>query len=362
MSNVGESSKNAATSSQKSSLVFRRPANLNTASQVFPTSSPPIITVAMQNHRRMVYHQLQAQHISPEDQEKVLSEWFVRAPDAEEQAAMERTCVFFGKDPESGPRHTYYISSGVNDDYIRFAIRRGLRSGRISRQDLRQFITERMVPFEESGLRSSLALIQIKYYLFLERRIPFLFTILGPGGTDPGPRGTRIVAQVTTDGLVDFTELNNKSAEEAVEAEVAEQNAILHTYLQSVLKSYDTNYSPYQAQKEVDQSPDEKPDDGDDDRSPVSGEPSEMVDEDDGYGSDDLDDQNTAPTSCGSETGESDYDEYGRMALALCKAAVEQSHHVEQLQRTLLKISQCDKMADLQSLDKQIRETEDQMD
>ncbi|KAG5762434.1 hypothetical protein H9Q69_010695 [Fusarium xylarioides] len=335
----------------------------------------------MQNHRRMVYHQLQTQHISLEDQEKVLSEWFVRAPDAEEQAAMDRTCVFFGKDPGSGPRHTYHISSGVNDDYIRFAIRRGLRSGRISRQDLRQFITERMVPFEESGLRFSLALIHIKYYLFLERRIPFLFTILGPGGTDPGPRGTRIVAQVTTDGLVDFTELNNKSVEGAIEAEVAEQKTILHTYLQQVLKSCDTNYSPYQAQKEVDQSPDEKPDDGDDDRSPVSGEPpeengdegdghispmsgepSEMVDEDDGHGSDDLDDQNTAPTSCGSETDESDYDEYGRMALALCKATVEQSHHVKQLQRTLLKISQCDKMADLKSLEKQMRETEDQMD
>ncbi|KAF5724393.1 hypothetical protein FMUND_850 [Fusarium mundagurra] len=317
MSNAAESSKNVATSSQKGSLVFQLPANLRPASLLWPTPSRPTITVAMQNHRRMVYHQLKAQRISPDDQEKVLSEWFVRAPDANEKAAMERASVFFGKDPFPRPRHTYYISSDVNDDYIRFVIRRGLRSGRISRQDLRQFITDRMVPFEESGLRFSLALIHIKYYLFLERRIPFLFTILGPGGTDPGPTGRRIVAQVTTDGLVDFTELNNnKYVEGPVEAEVevAELNAHLHAHLQQILKSHDTNCSP---QTEVDQSPDEeKPDEGDNDRLSVSSEPSEKNgDEGDSHSSDDLNDQSTAPTSCGSETGESDFEEYGRMTL-----------------------------------------------
>ncbi|PNP75129.1 hypothetical protein FNYG_11617 [Fusarium nygamai] len=382
MSNTCESSKNAAASSQKGS-VLQRPANPDTASQMWPTPSPPTITVAMQNHRRMVYHQLQSQLISPEDQEKLLCEWFVRVPDAKEQAAIERTRAFFGKDPYSAPHHSYYISNEVNDDYIRFVIRSGLRRGRISQHDLRQFITERMVPFEESGLRFSLVLIRIKSFLFLERRIPFLFTILGPGGSDPGPRGIRIVAQVTTDGLVDFTELKSgKSAEGTVEeAGDAEQN----TYLQEVLKSHYTNCSPYQ--KEVDQSPvggvlsKEKPHE-DNGRSPVNGEtseenggevgghispvgddPSETVDEDDGHGSDDSDDQNTAPTSCGSETGESDYQERRRIIRELYNAVVEQSKRRtrKQLEHMSLKISLCDKLADLKSLAKQMSETEDQI-
>jgi hypothetical protein len=87
MSNASESSKNAAASSQKGS-VLQRPANPGTVSQMWPTPSPPTITVAMQNHRRMVYHQLQSQLISPEDQVKLLCEWFVKVPDAKEQAAI----------------------------------------------------------------------------------------------------------------------------------------------------------------------------------------------------------------------------------------------------------------------------------
>ncbi|KAF5693062.1 hypothetical protein FDENT_2322 [Fusarium denticulatum] len=361
MANACESSKNAAASSQKGS-VLQRPANLETASLMWPTPSPPTITVAMQNHRRMVYHQLQSQLISPEDQEKVLCEWFVRVPDAKEQAAIERTRAFFGTDPYTGPRHSYYISSEVNDDYIRFVIRSGLRRGCISQHDLRQFITERMVPFEESGLRFSLALIRIKSYLFLERRIPFLFTILGPGGTDPGPTGNRIVAQVTTDRLVDFTELKSgKSVEGTVEAEEAEPRR-----------------SPVTGEPS-----EQKPDESDDDKSPVTGESSEenggevgghispmgdeqceTVDEDDDHGSDDFDDQNTAPTSCGSETGESDYQERRRIMRELYKAVIEQSKRRarKQLEHMWLKSSLCDKMAYLKSLAKQMSETEDQMD
>ncbi|KAF5571735.1 hypothetical protein FPCIR_14407, partial [Fusarium pseudocircinatum] len=287
MSNTYESSKNAAASSQNGS-VLQRPANLETASQLWPTPSRPTITVAMQNHRRMVYHQLQSQLISPDDQEKVLCEWFVRVPNAKEQAAIERTRAFFGTDPHSGPRNPYYISGEVNDDYIRFVVRSGLRRGRISQHDLRQFITERMVPLEESGLRFSPVLIRIKSYLFLQRRIPFLFTILGPGGTDPGPTGKRIVAQVTTDGLVDFTELKSGKSDEGAEPT---QN----TYLQEVLKSHYANCSPYpidqfpvngvlskeKPHEDDDRSPvsgepsEKKPDEGDDDKSPVSGETSE---------------------------------------------------------------------------------------
>ncbi|KAF5642872.1 uncharacterized protein FTJAE_3414 [Fusarium tjaetaba] len=326
MSNASESSKNAATSSQNGS-VLQRPAHPGPASQMWPTPSPPTIPVEMQNHRRMVYHQLQSQLISPEDQEKLLCEWFVREPDAKEQAAVERTRAVFGKDPYSAPYHSYYISGEVNDDYIRFVIRSGLRHGHISQQDLREFITERMVPFEDSGLRFSHVLIRIKSYLCLKRRIPFLFTIRGPGGTDPGPRGSRIVAQVTTDGLVDFTELISRIfVEGTVEAEEAEPQ---NTSLQEVLKSHYTSYSLHR--KEVDQSP-------------ASGEPSEenggergvrtspmvdsssgAVDEDDSDGSDDCDDQTTAPTSCGSETSESDYQERRRITGELYKAVVEQS-------------------------------------
>nr|RBQ85170.1 hypothetical protein FVER53263_09262 [Fusarium verticillioides] len=384
MSNASESSKNAAASSQNGS-VLQRPANPGPASQMWPTpSSPPTTTVAMQNHRRMVYHQLQSQLISPEDQEKLLCEWFVKVPDAKEQAAIERTRAFFGKDPYSAPYHSYYISGEVNDDYIRFVIRSGLRRGRISQQDLREFITERMVPFEESGLRFSLVLIRIKSYLCLERRIPFLFTIRGPGGTDPGPRGARIVAQVTTDGLVDFTELKSgKSVEGTVEAEEAEPQ---NTSLQEVLKSYYTNYSLYR--KEVDQSPvssvlSKEKSHEDDGRSPVSGEPSEenggeggvhispmddesseAVDEDDGHVSDDSYNQTTAPTSCGSETGESDYQERRRIIGELYKAVAEQCKRRarKELEHMCLKISLCDKMADLKSLAKRMSETEDQMD
>jgi hypothetical protein len=238
-----------------------------------------------------------------------------------------------------------------------------------------------MVPFEESGLKFSLVLKRIKSYLLLERKIPFLFTTRGLGGTDPGPRGTRIVAQVTTDGLIDFTELKSgKSFEGTVEAEEAEPQ---NTHLQEVLKSHYTNYSLYQ--KEVGQSPvsgvlsKEKPDEGDGDKSPVSGETPdenggeggvhispmddespETVDEDDSHGSDDSDDQTTAPTSCGSETSESDYQQRRRIIGQLYKAVVEQSKRRarKELEHMSLKIGLCDKMADLKSLVKQMSETE----
>ncbi|KAF5600505.1 hypothetical protein FPANT_2356 [Fusarium pseudoanthophilum] len=376
MSNASESSKNAATSSQNGS-VLQRPAHPGPASQMWPTPSTPTITVEMQNHRRMVYHQLLSQLISPEDQERLLCEWFVKEPDAKEQAAVERTRAFFGKDPYSAPYHSYYISGEVNDDYIRFVIRSGLRHGHISLQDLREFITERIVPFEDSGLRFSHVLIRIKSYLCLKRRIPFLFTIRGPGGTDPGPRGSRIVAQVTTDGLVDFTELiRGIFAKGTVEAEEAEPQ---NTSLQEVLKSHCTNYSL--RRKEVDQSPvsgepseekpdegdgdkspssdepsEEKPDEGDGDKSPANGEPSEesdkspvsgetpdknggeggvrtsrmvdssseTVDEDDNHGSGDSGDQTTAPTSCGSETSESYY-----TAPTSCGSETSESYYQE---------------------------------
>ncbi|KAF5985956.1 hypothetical protein FCOIX_1761 [Fusarium coicis] len=362
MSNASESSKNAAASSQNGS-VLQRPANPGPISQLWPTPSPPTITVEMQNHRRMVYHQLQSQLISPEDQENLLCQWFVKVPDAKEQAAIERTRAFFGNDPYSAPYHSYYISGEVNDDYIRFVIRSGLRHGRISQQDLREFITERMVPFEESGLRFSLVLIRIKSYLCLERRIPFLFTIRGPGGTDPGPRGARIVAQVTTDGLVDFTELKSgKSVERTVEAEEAEPQ---NTSMQEVLKSYYTNYSLYR--KEVDQSPasGETPDEnGGEGGVHISPMDDEAVDEDDSHVSDDSNDQTTAPTSCGSETSESDYQERRCIIGELYTAVTEQSKRRarKELEHMHLKISLCDKMADLKSLAKQMNETEDQMD
>ncbi|KAF5564932.1 hypothetical protein FNAPI_1900 [Fusarium napiforme] len=421
MSNASESSKNAAASSRNGS-VLQRPAHPGPASQMWPTPSPPTITAEMQNHRRMVYHQLLSQLISLEDQERLLCEWFVREPDAKEQAAVERTRAFFGKDPYSAPYHSYYISGEVNDDYIRFVIRSGLRHGHISQQDLREFITERMVPFEDSGLRFSHVLIRIKSYLCLKRRIPFLFTIRGPGGTDPGPRGSRIVAQVTTDGLVDFTELiRGIFVKGTVEAEEAEPQ---NTSLQKVLTSHCTNYSLYR--KEVVQSPvsgepseekhdegdgdkspasgepSEKPDESDGDKSPASGEPSEekpnegdgekspvsretpdenggeggvhtspMVDsssetvaEDDSHGFDGPDDQTTAPTSCGSETSESYYQERRRIIGELYKAVVEQSKRRarDELNQMSLKIVLCAQMADLKSLAKQMSKTEDQMD
>ncbi|RKL47184.1 hypothetical protein BFJ72_g2175 [Fusarium proliferatum] len=427
----GESSKSAAASSQKD--IQTTP---DRVPYPFPTPSPPTITRAMQNHKRMVYHQLKANLISTEDQERSVSEFFVSAPNASEQAAIARISAFFGQAPDSRPRYVFYdtIRSEDNDDNIRALIRKGLRSGRITDHDLREFVTERMVPLGDAGLTSSLALICIQNYLF-ECMVPFFYTIVGPDGSDLGPDATRIMARRDTTGLVNFDEAsskhgskttnasrdgsqagsmvdgpvhkNEKSFEGKVEAKVAEPDQP-QKYL-TVPKFIHATCGKSQAQKKVGHIPpvsgvlsEEKPDEGEHDKSPVSGEPSENVDEgdghrspvggepsdetadeDDGQGShapetpqlDDLNDQDTDPTSCGSENrsdtkGELDFAAYEQTTLALYEAAVQRSSLVRQRSRNLqqlatLKITQCNELdqlvTDLKSLAKQIREKMDQM-
>ncbi|KAF5243030.1 hypothetical protein FANTH_8435 [Fusarium anthophilum] len=363
MANNGESSKNAAASPQKGTLVEQVQATLDTDSQPWPTPSPPTISLAMQNHRRMVYHQLEAKLITPEDQERCLTEFYVTTSDDEEQAALKRICDFFGRAHSNRPRHVS-CASKKDDDNIRVSIRKGLESGRITDHDLRQFITERVVPLKDLGLTSCRALIRINEYLFHECKLPFRWTILSPDGSDPGPSATRIMTQVDADGLVDFEQLSSvKPVEGGAEADVAESHQPQNAYPE-VPKTLSTVDSPDQAQKTVDHiSPvKEKPDGGDGYVSPAVAEPSEPVDEDDGHGSENLT-QNEEPTSCGSQTRsdtivESDCDAHNRMTLALCKA-VEQS--VLAKQRIQMQLNQALLMID-QRLAKQIGEEKDQIE
>ncbi|CVL01990.1 uncharacterized protein FMAN_08113 [Fusarium mangiferae] len=368
----GESSKSAAAASQKDTQT-----TLDTVSHSFPTSSPPTITSAMQNHKRMVYHQLKANLVSTEDQERMVSEFFVSAPNASEQAAEARVSAFFGQAPDTRPRYVYHgtIRSEDNDDNIRALIRKGLRSERITDHDLREFVTERMVPLGDAGLTSSLAHIRIQKYLF-ECMVPFFYTIVGPDGSDPGPDATRIMAQRDTTGLVAF-------------AKVAESNQP-QKYL-TVPKFIHATCGKSHAQKKAGHippvsgvPPEEKPDEGEHDKSPMSGEPSKTVDEGDGYRSpvgsepsdetadeddgqgshaseapqlDDMNDQNTDPTSCGSENrsdtnGELDFAAYEQTTLALYEAAVQRSSLVRQRSRNqqqlaALKITQCNELDQL---------------
>ncbi|KAF5648304.1 hypothetical protein F25303_5028 [Fusarium sp. NRRL 25303] len=299
----GESSKSAAASSQKDTQT-----TLDTVSHSFPTSSPPTITRAMQNHKRMVYRQLKANLVSTEDQERIVSEFFVNAPNASEQAAIARVSAFFGQAPDIRPRYVFHgtIRSEDNDDNIRALIRKGLRSERITDHDLREFVTERMVPL---------------------CMVPFFYTIVGPDGSDPGPDATRIMAQRDTTGLVDF-------------AKVAESDQP-QKYL-AVPKFIHATWGKSHAQKKVGHIPpvsgvpSKNVDEGDGHRSPVGGEPSdETADEDYGQGShaseapqlDDMNDQITDPTSCGSENrsdtnGELDFAAYEQTTLALYEVAV----------------------------------------
>lgn len=373
----GESSKSAAAALPQKDIQTTP----DTVPYPFPTPSPPTITRAMQNHKRMVYHQLKANLISTEDQERSVSEFFVSAPNASEQAAIARISAFFGQAPDNRSRYVFYdtIRSEDNDDNIRALIRKGLRSGRISDHDLREFVTERMVPLGDAGLTSSLALICIQKYLF-ECMVPFFYTIVGPDGS-----ATRIMAQRDTAGLVDF-------------AEVAESDQP-QKYL-TVPKFIHATCGKSQAQKKVGHIPpvsgvlsEEKPDEGEPSKnvdegdshgSPVGGEPSdETSDEDDSQGShaseppqsDDLNDQDTEPTSCGSENrsdtnGELDFAAYEQTTLALYEAAVRRSSLVRQRSRNqqqlaASKITQCNELdqlvTDLKSLAKQIREKMDQM-
>ncbi|RBA09857.1 hypothetical protein FPRO05_05793 [Fusarium proliferatum] len=395
----GESSKSAAASSQKD--IQTTP---DRVPYPFPTPSPPTITRAMQNHKRMVYHQLKANLISTEDQERSVSEFFVSAPNASEQAAIARISAFFGQAPDSRPRYVFHgnIRSEDNDDNIRALIRKGLQSGRITDHDLREFVAERMVPLGDAGLTSSLALICIQKYLF-ECMVPFFYTIVGPDGSDPGPDATRIMARRDTTGLVNFDEASSKRGSKTTNASRDGSQARKPDQPQKYLtvpKFIHATCGKSQAQKKVGHIPpvsgvlsEEKPDEdepsknvdeGNGHRSPVGGEPSdETADEDDGQGShaseppqlDDLNDQDTDPTSCGSENrsdtnGELDFAAYEQTTLALYEAAVQRSSLVRQRSRNqqqlaALKITQCNELdqlvTDLKSLAKQIREKMDQM-
>ncbi|KAF4501554.1 hypothetical protein FAGAP_2275 [Fusarium agapanthi] len=341
MSNENESKNAAASQEGIPTFVGQVQANPDTIPSPCSVPLPTTITREMQNHRHMVCHQLEAKHVAPSDQERFVSEFFVFEPNASEQAAMDRICTYFGIAPDNKPRRLPHDSPQVNDDYIRAVIRNGLQYGYILDHDIRGLIAEQIVPLGEAGLASSRSFINIVQCL-MKFAIP-----IRVNSVDSDGNVKRYIAQRKPEGFVDFVELHNNETT----AEVGESDQP---------QTSNSCTSESQAQKKVNHT------------SPVSGEPSdEKVDEDDGHGSnpsetlqsDDLGDQDTEPTSCGSQTRsdtivELDYDEHDRMTLALCKA-VEQSilakqRVQKQLNQALLKIDQC--------LAKKIGEMKDQIE
>ncbi|KAJ0154027.1 hypothetical protein HZ326_3661 [Fusarium oxysporum f. sp. albedinis] len=365
----GEGSKNAA-ASQKGTPTTTE--DVQAAPDMdcppYSLSPPPNIPLAVQYHRNMVYHLLQA-NITLEDKERSVSDAFVTTRNASERAAMERIATFFG------------ISLGVKKKAF---IRKGVQSGHITEQDIESFVTEQIVPFE--GPTSYAAFSQIQTYL-AQCGVPFVHHRTSvSSGSAPGCSVRSYMAQKVPSEIIEDSQTgsmvdnpvhkSDKSVEE--EVEVAESDQPEHSNPEDT-SSINANCSGYQAQKKVD------------DRSPVSDVASkEKVDEGDGHGSqtteahqlDDLDAQDTEPAvvgedeSCGKEPrsdtiGESDYDAYERKTLESCEAAVEQStfhkqRAQEQLEHATSKISQCDEMAQhaaaLRRLVKQRREMENQMD
>ncbi|SCO77112.1 uncharacterized protein FRV6_01324 [Fusarium oxysporum] len=364
----GEGSKNA-TASQKGTPTTTEDVQAvpDMDCPPYSLSPPPNIPLAVQYHRNMVYHLLQA-NITLEDKERSVSDTFVTTRNASERAAMERIATFFD----------------LNEN-IRAFIRKGVQSGHITEQDIESFVTEQIVPFE--GPTSYAAFSQIQTYL-AQCGVPFVHHRTSvSGGSAPGCSVRSYMAQKVPSEIIEVNESPNtmvdnpvhksdKSVEE--EVEVAESDQPEH-FNPEATTSINANCSGYQAQKKVD------------DRSPVSDVASkEKVDEGDDHGSqtteapqlDDLDAQDTEPAvvgedeSCGNEPrsdtiGESDYDAYERKTLESCEAAVEQSNFhkqraQEQLEHATSKISQCDEMAQhaaaLRRLVKQRREMENQMD
>ncbi|EWZ81397.1 hypothetical protein FOWG_14927 [Fusarium oxysporum f. sp. lycopersici MN25] len=381
----GEGSKNAA-ASQKGTPTTTE--DVQAAPDMdcppYSLSPPPNIPLAVQYHRNMVYHLLQA-NITLEDKERSVSDAFVTTRNASERAAMERIATFFGISP--GVKKST-VSDGSEQDLnenIRAFIRKGVQSGHITEQDIESFVTEQIVPFE--GPTSYAAFSQIQTYL-AQCGVPFVHHRTSvSGGSAPGCSVRSYMAQKVPSEIIEVNESPNTMVDNAVhksdksveeEVEVAESDQPEHSNPEDT-SSINANCSGYQAQKKVE------------DRSPGSDVASkEKVDEGDGHGSqttevhqlDDLDAQDTEPAvvgedeSCGNEPrsdtiGESDHDTYERKTLESCEAAVEQSNFhkqraQEQLEHATSKISQCDEMAQhaaaLRRLVKQRREMENQMD
>ncbi|EMT70593.1 hypothetical protein FOC4_g10009058 [Fusarium odoratissimum] len=167
----GEGSKNAA-ASQKGTPTTTE--DVQAAPDMdcppYSLSPPPNIPLAVQYHRNMVYHLLQA-NITLEDKERSVSDAFVTTRNASERAAVERIATFFGISP--GVKKST-VSDGSEQDLnenIRAFIRKGVQSGRITEQDIKSFVTEQIVPFE--GPTSYAAFSQIQTYL-AQCGVPFV--------------------------------------------------------------------------------------------------------------------------------------------------------------------------------------------
>ncbi|KAF5634597.1 hypothetical protein F52700_5790 [Fusarium sp. NRRL 52700] len=367
MANKNESSKNAAASQEGiPTFVEQDQATPDTIPSPCPVPSLETITRVMQNHRQMVYHQLKAKCITPEDQERFVSDFFVFEPNASERAAVERIGNYFGVAPANIPRRLFHGSPQADDDYIRAVIRNGLLYGYIPDHDIRGLIAEQIVPLGEAGLASSPAFLNIAQCL-IKFAIP-----LRVNSVDADGNMVRYIARMKPEGYVGFDKLDDtyEITEREVEAEVGESH--------QPQTSNSEGTSESQAQKNVERvspvggEPSREPvDEGDGHVSPVGFEPSGETIEDDDHGSnasetlqlDDLGDQDTEPTFCGSETRSDsivkrDLDAHDHVVLALCKA-VEHSilgpkRAQKKLNQTLLRMEQCKKrMADRESSEKQ---------
>ncbi|KAG7414358.1 hypothetical protein LZL87_009327 [Fusarium oxysporum] len=204
----GEGSKNAAASSQKGTptAIEDVQATPDMDCPPYSLSPPPKIPLAVQYHRNMVYHLLQA-NITLEDKERSVSDAFVTTRNASERAAVERIATFFGISP--GVKKST-VSDGSEQDLnenIRAFIRKGVQSGRITEQDIKSFITEQIVPFE--GPTSYPAFSQIQTYL-AQCCVPFVYHQKSvSGGSAPGCSVRSYMAQKVPGEIIEVNESPN---------------------------------------------------------------------------------------------------------------------------------------------------------
>ncbi|RKK20595.1 hypothetical protein BFJ66_g6583 [Fusarium oxysporum f. sp. cepae] len=204
----GEGSKNAA-ASQKGTPTTTE--DVQAAPDMdcppYSLSPPPNIPLAVQYHRNMVYHLLQA-NITLEDKERSVSDAFVTTRNASERAAMERIATFFGISP--GVKKST-VSDGSEQDLnenIRAFIRKGVQSGHITEQDIESFVTEQIVPFE--GPTSYAAFSQIQTYL-AQCGVPFVHHRTSvSGGSAPGCSVRSYMAQKVPSEIIEVNESPNR--------------------------------------------------------------------------------------------------------------------------------------------------------
>ncbi|KAF4956676.1 hypothetical protein FGADI_3665 [Fusarium gaditjirri] len=300
----GESSKDAAASPQGGT-----PTTIEQAQTTPDMNSPPysryppsvLPPAGVLKHRAMVFYQLTQNHITLEDQARNICEVFVTTPNDSKKAAVKSICTFFGKEPGDRVRLVFDGSEQDRDENIRTSIREGRQSGRITDDDIRNLVTEQVVPIEGTGPYREPLLQFFKLYLS-ECNVPFVYTGSVSDGSAPGSGVRSYMAKKVPGEIIEVNESPNtyktthadkedsqagsmvgnavdksgKSAEGEVEVEVGESDRPEQPILEDT-NSTNTNGGESEAHKTVDDTSPvssvpskEKADEGGDDISPVS--------------------------------------------------------------------------------------------